>query len=131
MTERELELQEKQELQTSEEPTRGGIYYQPYTDIHEADDRILVSMDMPGVGKGDVEVELVKDVLTVVGRVGHDRYEGMRPVHTEYNVGNYMRRFTVSKAIDRDGISASVEDGVLTVQLPKIKETAARKIEIG
>ena len=131
MAERELEPQDKQELETSEEPTRGGTYYQPYTDIHEASDRIVVEMDMPGVAKGEVEVELDKDVLTVIGRVDHARYEGLVPAHVEYNVGNYMRRFTVSNAIDRDRIAASVENGVLTVTLPKAKEAAARRIAVG
>ena len=131
MAEQELELQEKQELQTPEEPTRGGTSYLPYTDIHEADDRIVVSMDMPGVGKGDVDVELEKNVLTVVGRVDHALYDGMTPAHIEYNVGNFTRRFTVSNAIDRDAISASVDDGVLTIVLPKAKEAAARRIEVG
>ena len=130
MAERELELQEKRELQTDEEPTHGGTSYIPHTDIHEAEDRIVVSMDMPGVGKGDVDVELEKDVLTVIGRVDHSKYEGMTPAHIEYNVGNFMRRFTVSNAIDREGISASVENGVLSVVLPKAKEAAARRIEV-
>ncbi len=130
MTPQELEAQEKQELQTPEEKTESGTYFIPHTDIHEGEDKIVVSMDMPGVSKEGVEVDLDKDVLTVTGRVDHENYEGFSPTHIEYNVGHFTRRFTVSRELDHDGISASIVDGVLTVTLPKQQKAAARKIAV-
>ena len=130
MAEQELQVQEKKELATAEEKTEPGKYYLPYTDIHESADGIIVTMDMPGVNKDNIDVELEKNILTIVGRVDLSNYEGLTPVYTEYNVGNYTRQFTVTNEIDTNAISAKIENGVLTVNLPKVKEAAARRIEV-
>ncbi len=130
MAEKEMEVQEKQELETSEERTEAARYFRPYTDIHESTDTITVTMDMPGVDKKDVDVKLEKDVLTITGHVDLTGYEGLEPVYTEYNVGNYVRSFTISNEVDRDAISAKIDNGVLTVSLPKVKEAAARRITV-
>lgn len=130
MTAQELQVQEKKELASAEEKTEAGKYYLPYTDIHESADAIVVTMDMPGVDKDRIDIELEKNILTVTGRVNFSNYEGFIPVYTEYNVGNYTRRFTVSNEIDTNGISAKIENGVLTVNLPKTKQAAARRIEV-
>lgn len=130
MAEKGMEVQEKQELDSSEERTEAARYYRPYTDIHESADAVIVTMDMPGVDKKDVDVKLEKDVLTITGHVDPAGYEGLEPVYTEYNVGNYVRSFSISNEVDRDAISAKVDDGVLTVRLPKVKEASARRITV-
>jgi HSP20 family protein len=88
-------------------------------------------MEMPGVEKKDINVSLENDVLRVDGQIDFAKYEGMEPVYTEYNVGPYTRAFTVSDKIDQEKISAQVEDGVLTLTLPKAKEALLRRISIG
>lgn len=130
MSAKELEVQQKQELEGKEEKTSNGRYYAPHTDIHESADAIVVAMEMPGVEKKNVNIHLEKKVLTVSGDVELSKYEGLEPLYAEYNVGHYTRSFTVPNEIDSDAISASVADGVLTVTLPKHKEAAARQIEI-
>lgn len=81
--------------------------------------------------KKDLGVALENDVLRVDGRIDFSKYEGMEPVYTEYNVGHYTRSFTLSNRIDQDRISAQLEDGVLTLTLPKGKDTLPRRIAIG
>ena len=130
MTSTELELQEKQQLEDADEPTYDGAYYQPYTDINENGEAIVVSMDMPGVAKESIEIELEKNVLTVNGQVDFKPYQDMTPVYTEYNVGHYTRRFSIANTINKEAIAANVENGVLTITLPKLKEAAARKISV-
>lgn len=130
MVAQELEVQEKKELAADDEKTEAGKYYLPYTDIHESAEAIIVAMDMPGVDKEHLDIELENNILTVIGRVSFTRYESLTPVYTEYNIGNYTRRFTVSNAIDTDAISAKIENGVLTVNLPKAKEAVAKRIEV-
>ena len=128
----ELAVHEKKELVSKEEKTVPGRYYIPYTDIHETDEALTVVMEMPGVEKKDINVSLENDVLRVDGQIDFGKkYEGMEPVYTEYNVGPYTRSFTLSNRIDQEKISAQLEDGVLTLTLPKGKEALLRRISIG
>lgn len=130
MADKEVALQEKKELQTAEERTQAGKFFSPYTDIHETNDAVVVSMEVPGVSKSDIDIKLEKGVLTVTGTIDSRKYEGLKPIYSEYNVGNFVRSFTLPTKIDSEGIEASVADGVLTIRLPKAKEAIAKKIAI-
>lgn len=130
-TAQELAVREKQELASKDEETVPGRYYVPFADIYETDEALCVVMEMPGVEKKDIDVALVNDVLRIDGRIDFSKYEGMEPVYTEYNVGHYTRSFTLSNKIDQEKISAQLEDGVLTLTLPKAKEAQPRRISIG
>lgn len=126
-----LGVQRKKELQGAQERTHPGRFYVPLTDIYEADDRLVVVMDMPGVDKETVDVRLEHDTLSVEGRIDFGKYKNLRPVYTEYNVGHYARSFVLSDQVERDGITASVVDGVLTLELPKSAQARRRRIPIG
>jgi HSP20 family protein len=126
----ELALREKKELVTKEEKTVPGRYYVPYADIYETDEALTVVMEMPGVEKKDLSVALENDVVRVEGRIDFSKYEGMEPVYTEYNVGHYTRSFALSNKVDQQRISAQLDDGVLTLTLPKAKEALPRQIPI-
>jgi len=127
----ELAVREKQELATREEKTVPGRYFVPGTDIFETDQALVVVMEMPGVEKRNVSVALEEDVLRVEGQIDFSKYDGMEPVYTEYNVGHFARSFTLSGRIERDKIDARLEDGVLTLTLPKVKEAQPRRIAVG
>jgi HSP20 family protein len=127
----ELSVREKKELVAKEEKTVPGRYYVPYADIHETDDALAVVLEMPGVEKKDLNIALENDVLKVDGQIDFTKYKDMEPVYTEYNVGHYARSFTLSNKIDQEKISANLEDGVLTLTLPKAKHAQPRKIAIG
>jgi HSP20 family protein len=126
----ELEVQEKKELVSKEEKTAPARYYVPNTDIYETEDALTVVMEMPGVEKKDIDVNLENDVLRIEGRIDFGKYEGLEPLYTEYNVGHFARAFTLSRQIDQQQISAQVEDGVLTLTLKKSREAAPRRIAI-
>src|SRR5262252_3990296 len=129
MVTQEVTLQEKKELAPAQERTEAGKFYSPYTDIYETNDAV-VAMEVPGVDRAAIDIRLDKGVLTVTGNIDPKRYEDRAPIYSEYNVGNFVRSFTLSTKIASDAISASVGDGVLTVRLPKAKEALARRIEI-
>jgi HSP20 family protein len=126
----ELAVRDKKELVTKEEKTVPARYYVPSTDIYETQEALTVVMEMPGVAKGDITVGLENDRLRVEGQIDFSKYEGLEPVYTEYNIGPYARAFTLSNKIDQEKISAQVEDGVLTLTLPKVKEAQPRRITI-
>ena len=121
----------KRELAQGEERTEAGKFFSPHTDIHENDRAVIVSMEVPGVDKGAIDIQLDKGVLTVKGAVDGGKYASLRPIYSEYQIGNFVRTFTVSPKIDAAAISANVVDGVLTVELPKAKEALARRISVG
>jgi HSP20 family protein len=127
----ELAVRQKQELANKEEKTIPGRYFVPSSDIYETDDALTVIMEMPGVEKKNVSIALENDVLRVDGQIDFAKYQGMEPVYTEYNVGHYTRGFTLSSKIDRDAISAQLDDGVLTLTLPKVRDSVPRRIAIG
>jgi HSP20 family protein len=127
---RDLEVQQKKELAPKEEKTVPAKYYVPNSDIYETADALTVVMEMPGVEKKDVSVKLENDVLRVEGQIDFSKYAGLEPVYSEYNIGHYARGFTLSNKIDQDGISAELNDGVLTLTLKKSKEALPRQIAI-
>ena len=98
--------------------------------IHETEQAVVVSMEMPGVDKSSIDIRLDKGVLTVKGSVDAARYESLRPIYSERSVGNYVRTFGVSTKIDAARISANVADGVLTLELPKTAESVAKRIAV-
>ena len=127
---KEIEVQQKKEVATSEEATRSARYYVPGTDIHESDDALDIAMEVPGVARDGVEVTLEKDILKVTAQVDFANYEGLEPIYTEYEVGHFQRSFSLSSKIDQGAISARVENGVLHLHLPKTREAASRRISV-
>ena len=99
-------------------------------DICETKDAIVLLADMPGVDEKSIDITLEKSVLTLLGRVEPETYEGYRAAYVEYDAGDYERAFTLSDEIDRDRIDASVKNGVLRLTLPKAEPVKLRKINV-
>jgi len=116
--------------QRSDVPTKESAVYMPYVDIYETKDELVLLADMPGVCEKDVNVDLEKGVLTIRGHAEPEKHDGFQPLQSEYGVGDYERRFTLSNEIDATRIGASIKDGVLKVVLPKAEEVKARKIPV-
>ena len=131
MSPNELQVQQKREIEKNQESTVPARSFMPAADIFEADSALTVVLEMPGVDKTNVDVTVEDDLLTVEGRLDFSKYEGMQPVYSEYNIGNYRRSFSLSNKIDQAKISADVSDGVLTVTLPKAEAAKAKRIAIG
>ena len=131
MSPQELQVQEKREVERQQEATVPARAFLPPTDIFESDDVLTIVMEMPGVDREDVDVNVENGVLRVEGRLDFSKYEGMQPVYTEYNIGHYRRSFSLSSKVDQDRISAQMQDGVLTLLLPKSEEAKPRRISVG
>src|SRR5688572_22303189 len=126
----ELQVQRKREVETKQESTIPARAFVPVTDIFETDQALTLKLEMPGVAKDRVEVRVENDVLTIEGRIDFGVYENLRPLYTEYNVGNYARTFQLSSKIEQDGISAALKDGVMTLVLPKVERARPRRIQV-
>jgi HSP20 family protein len=128
-----LDIQETEKQEVAEigfERTRDRLAFVPRADIYETADAITVVADMPGVDENTVHVTLEDNVLSINGYVGPVQPEGYDLVLAEYRVGDFERTFTLSDQIDRDGIEATVKNGVLRLHLPKITEARRRTIAI-
>lgn len=131
VADQELQVQEKRALESKDESTIPARLFMPTTDIFETEHALMVVMEMPGVDKGKVHIHLEDDVLSVEGQIDFSKYENMQPVYTEYNVGHYRRRFTLSPShINQAAIKAEMADGVLTLTLPKAEQAKPRRIEV-
>lgn len=104
----------------------------PLVDIYEAEDgTTVVTAEMPGAIEKDIDIRVDKGVLTIAGPIDLGRFgEGYSQTYTGFSGGSYFRAFALSDEIDREGIAASFEDGVLTLRLPRAAAAQTRKIEI-
>ena len=134
---KEMAVRQKQELASQErgagaaaEQTVPARTYVPPADIYETAEALTVVLEMPGVEKKDLAVTLENGVLRVEGRIDFSKYEGLEPVYTEYNVGHYARSFTLGRTVDQGKIGARLEDGVLTLTLPKAEAAMPRRVAI-
>jgi len=125
----ERNVPSKQEVSGAEH-TRAGRAYVPDVDICETSDSLWVWAEMPGVDDRSIEVKLTDGVLSIEGQVSLTGYESLSPLCTEYNVGNFARRFTVSNDIDAEHIKARIANGVLEVELPKSARAKPRRIAV-
>lgn len=129
-TGQELQVQQKREVEKKQESTVPARVYVPVTDIFETNAALMLALEMPGVDRENISVKLESGVLTIEGEIDFGKYEGMYPVYTEYNVGNYARSFELSSNIDQDRISAELKDGVVMLTLPKVEKAKPRKIKV-
>lgn len=129
MTDKDLQVQEKKEVQTQSESTRNVPLFIPAVDIYEKENSLVLLADMPGVPMENVEIDLNKDQLTIRGMVAAEETEGTVLLR-EYAVGDYYRQFTLSNVIDQSKIEASMKDGVLKLVLPKSEAAKPRKISV-
>ena len=103
----------------------------PPVDIKETDGGYTFSMDVPGLKPEDLDVELHNGVLSIRGsRSAETRDEDKGYVRTERRYGSFSRQFRVPTDVNADSLKAGVSDGVLTIEVPKGSEPAARKVKV-
>ena len=104
--------------------------YRPQVDVYETEDRYFLVADVPGAGESDIDLTIEKDVLTLSAKVAGPQFDGFEPSWRGYGVGDWRRSFRLSEAVDREGIDATVKDGVLRLSLPKAKESLRKSIPV-
>jgi HSP20 family protein len=104
----------------------------PSADVTVSDGDMVVTMDLPGFKAEDVSIELLDGYLTVRGeRTRPELAEGSRLVHGERAYGQFERRINVPEGVDPDAVTASMNDGVLSVIVPKPERLQPKAIAIG
>ena len=126
----QLVVQRKREHEKREETTIPARVFVPTADIYETKDALTVILEMPGVEKHNITVRVEDGLLYVEGRLDLAKYQGLQPLYIEYNIGHYSRSFQLSSKIDQTKIAAALNDGVLSLTLPKVEEAKPRVITI-
>ena len=126
---KEIQVKAKQES-PSPEQTKPGPVFIPPVDIFETDHEITVLAELPGVKPKDLNIDLRDNTLTISGDIEPYENANEQDLLIEYEVGQYFRQFTLSNLIDQKKIDAKLNDGVLTLKLPKAEAAIPRKIEI-
>jgi len=100
-------------------------------EVFDRDGHTVVKMELPGVTMEDIDISLAEGVLTIKGE---KKYEEEIKEHNYYcserSYGSFKRTFTVPGGMDGSKISATYDNGVLEVLLPKAEETKEHKVEI-
>ena len=103
----------------------------PSMDLVEADDHFVLKADLPGLGEGDVSIEIQDHTLTISGerKAEHEQRErGWYRVERQF--GRFSRSLTLPEGIDPEAVSASFDKGVLEVRIPKPEERKPRRVQI-
>jgi len=107
------------------------VAWNPRIDVVETKDTYELAIDVPGVDKDAININLHEGVLSISGeRVGRTVDEDDNIVRMERHSGSFYRSFSVPSKIDQKKIEANHENGVLTVRIPKLEESKPRKISI-
>ncbi|GAA0920276.1 Hsp20/alpha crystallin family protein [Streptomyces thermoalcalitolerans] len=109
----------------------GGMegIWSPLVDLEETDDAYLVEIELPGVKKDDISVEIEGGELAVHGEVKEKEREGVVRSRMR-RTGRFDYRTTLPRGVDADRVQADLSNGVLTLKLPKAEEAKPRRIEI-
>jgi HSP20 family protein len=121
----------KPELKTSAgDGARDATFATPLANIHETADGYLLEAEMPGVSKDGLEITVENGELSIVGHRGTAAEPG-RNVYRESRAWDYRRVFELDPSIDSGKITAKIDQGVLTLHLPKAEAVKPRKISVG
>lgn len=106
-------------------------FFVPPVNIFETDEQYVVEADLPGVTKEGLEVTVEDNQLTIIGRRGDFQQEPNAEVlYQETRPGDFRRVFELDPTIDTAKINAKMQQGVLTLTLPKAEKVKPRKITV-
>ena len=103
--------------------------WSPAVDLYETPDRFVLSLELPGLTRDDIKIEIHQDTLVVRGERPVHHEEGARYHRVERGHGAFARSVALPQPVDVDGIEAEFRDGVLTVVVPK-REPRQRRVDI-
>ncbi len=124
------EMVKVEEKKSWEQALEKESWVAPLVDIYETEDDFYVLAYMPGVKKENVKIKLEDGSLVIMGRINYDEEISRNYILKETETGNFYRKFKISDTINESKIDAHLEDGVLTVRLPKHERIKPKTIEI-
>lgn len=115
----------------SQEAEQSRAVLRPAADIFEHSDGITVLMDMPGVSRERLTIESDRNSMVVEGEVLIDMPSGTESMYADVRSTRFRRSFSLSgEQLDTDAVKASLDNGVLRIDIPKRAEVRPRRIEV-
>jgi len=99
-------------------------------DLLKEGDRYILNADLPGVDPGSVDIDLDGNLLTIRAERTAAAHEGAQWIAQERRAGSYLRQFTLGEGLDTEHISASYDNGVLSLIIPVSERAKPRKIQL-
>jgi HSP20 family protein len=110
---------------------RGGQSYVPALDLSETEDAYLVEAAVPGLKPEDLDITFENNVLTIKGETRQESEDKQRSFHRiERRYGSFQRTIALPTTVKTDAIQASLENGILRLEIPKAEEVKPRKISV-
>ena len=110
-----------------------GARWNPAVSVSETNEELVLTAELAGLDEEDISIEFENNVLTIAGEKVHEHEGGddERNYHVyERYFGSFNRSFTLPRTVDANSITATFDQGILTVKLPKVAEAKGRKISI-
>jgi len=106
-----------------------AVGWSPPVDIEEQDDAYVIEAELPGVQRDDVNIELQSNELMITGEIKEREREGILRKRTR-RIGRFEYRVRLPEQVDSDNVEAKLNDGVLTVRVPKVQRADRRQIKV-
>jgi HSP20 family protein len=104
--------------------------WSPALDVYEDRDQFTVVADLPGFRKEDIEISLHQGALTISGERKADSQGKEEGLRSERYSGRFQRTVTLPADVNADRVRASLQDGILKIELPKAEEAKPKQIEV-
>ena len=103
----------------------------PAVDVHETDNELVVTADLPGMNEKDLDVHVENNMLTISGeRKTESNVKDDNYLRVERSYGSFSRSFSLPNTVNPEAIAAEYKNGVLTVKLPKRAEAKSRQVKV-
>lgn len=102
----------------------------PFTNMYDNGDYFTLQAEVPGLTKDDIQIKIQGNYLEISGNRKAERPEGYKAHRIEQQKTTFTRSFTLPTEVNVSNVSAELEDGILTLTLPKAEAAKARQIEI-
>ncbi len=104
--------------------------YLPDTSIFDNKESLIFSIDLPGVKKGDVNIEIDENNSLIIRAKSNFKAPECTVIVNELSFGDYYRAFSLSNEFDKNKVSGSIENGVLNIIVPRKEDVKPKRIQI-
>jgi len=104
--------------------------WSPVLDLYESGDHFVAVIELPGMRKEDIDISLHDGTLTISGERKRESNNGETAQRTERYVGTFRRSITLPTRVDAGKVSATYQDGILKVTLPKAEDAKPKQIKV-